>query len=128
MDYYVDRMDDLIRNDTIFPAQFADLVGRSKTLTPELSLMWAILADAIHCATAPEPMSNHHRRLHYEAENWILVPSRPGSEGCTLDFVCEALGLDPAAVRQCYRAGRIVRPPKHMHVSASRRSRKITVA
>lgn len=121
MDYYADSIGDLLVNDAIFPAQWAD--GRRPALSVEQLLWLAVLSDAIHWATAKEPMSNNQRRLRYEAENWILAPFSPRARVGSLQFVCEALNVSAEAVRERVRARKVVRIPKHMHVASGRQTR-----
>lgn len=112
MDYYADRLGDLISNDAILPAQFAD--SRRRTLTPDEKLWWAVLSDAIHWAILKEPMSHHQRTLYAQALSWIESHHRGlGS----FEFVCNALKLEACAVRARITAGTVASMPRHAHVA-----------
>lgn len=123
MDYYADRLGDLISNDAILPAQFAD--SHRRALTPDEKLWWAVLSDALHWVALKEPMPHHQRTLYAQALTWI--ESRHRGIG-TCEFVCGVLEIDPDALRSRVRAGKVARMPRHAHVAdRGRMGRVMTV-
>jgi hypothetical protein len=82
------------------PCQMADRTGRAHW--PELRLVAAMLEDALQCvlrnATA---VSGPRRREFLEAYDWLWDDSREWP--FTFANVCDLLGLDDVAVRQCIR-------------------------
>ncbi len=103
----------LLEPENVLPAQFFDTAS-SMQKSGEHRLLWAVLADAIHCfqscaqATAP-----HKRRLFTDAEWWIMQPEIPPrvSDAATdrrlvFEEVCVALGLDAECVRAALRRWR----------------------
>jgi hypothetical protein len=85
--------------DSLLSAQYFETLHRKTILEPEKRLMFAILEDAIDCfqnnLLRPSLKS---RRLFQEAEKWIVEVD--GDWIFSFENVCEALGLNPAYVRQ----------------------------
>jgi len=85
--------------DSLLSAQYFETLRRKNFLEPEKRLMLAILEDAVDCfqnnLLRPSLKS---RRLFQEAEKWIVEVD--GDWIFSFENVCEALGLNPAYVRQ----------------------------
>lgn len=71
----------------------------------ERKLLMAVLMDAIQCYLANRKAKNRRRRIEFlEAQQWF---ERRGSEGQGLfayETLCEALGVNPDALRKRLRA------------------------
>ncbi|HXG21660.1 MAG TPA: hypothetical protein VNN62_21610 [Methylomirabilota bacterium] len=86
----------------VLPEQFP---GAGSTVRPRsgvVDLLCAVLEDALHCVRIPEERCTARtQRLAQEAETWLFSDD----ESWPFAFVniCEALGLDPAAVRRTLR-------------------------
>lgn len=80
--------------------------GERRRLEPEIGLWLAVLEDAVKqwrfCQMRPlsHHMSNRQERVRRELEEWIATTRGVGS----FDFVCEALGIEPARLRNEMRA------------------------
>ena len=70
------------------------LLGSRQTFTSEQNLMLALIADAIGLTLRGEP-SEHHAAA--QAWDWILGFGR---SSISFEDACEAVGLDPRALRQ----------------------------
>lgn len=83
----------------IVPAQFFDRSGGHR-LSAEQRLMLALLGDAIRVYRQGALSRTARKRMLYvDAERWIMAPGRnPFAFG--FETVCEALGLEPSALRQ----------------------------
>jgi hypothetical protein len=93
---------------------------RSKQ-APEQRLMIAILHDAVACLEKyRDAADNQGRRLFCEAKEWFLADEAewPYSFEC----ICEALELDPDAVRQRLRVAPEAKPQRSHAVTVKRRA------
>jgi hypothetical protein len=80
---------------TVLPAQIRPAVNALHARSGERLLMLAVLTDAINIFLK----GRAERRLWSDTRNWI----RGGSSDChtiTFENTCDALGLDPAALRE----------------------------
>jgi len=96
--------------DTILPVQF---YARSASLTPQLKLRAAVLEEAFHCVNlkvTPETIRSANERRRYQAHEEALRWFASTDRRWPYSFVniCEALGLDPDAVRR--RVGHVAAP------------------
>ncbi len=98
----------------ILPSQFfGNAAGDLARKSGEHRLLWAVLADAIHCfQTLLHATSSHGQQLFNEAEWWLMHETQPASpsdgrqEGFAFEAVCAALGLDPNYLRAGLRRWR----------------------
>jgi hypothetical protein len=94
-----EKIASLFQPDTLLSAQYFDNLRRKSLLEPEKRLMLAILEDAVS-RYQDNLLSQDKRgkRLFGDAEDWIV---ETGSDWIfSFENVCEALGFNPAYVRQ----------------------------
>jgi hypothetical protein len=94
-----EKIASLFQPDTLLSAQYFDNLRRKSLLEPEKRLMLAILEDAVS-RYQDNLLSQDKRgkRLFTDAEDWIV---EAGSDWIfSFENVCEALGFNPAYVRQ----------------------------
>lgn len=82
------------------------LLGPRQTLTSEQHLMLALLADAV-ALTLRNDSAEHHAAA--QAWDWILGF---GSSCISFEDACDAVGLDPLALRKYLRRLRNHRVPR----------------
>lgn len=70
--------------------------GQNKRM-PEMSLMLAILEDAVDCFQRPL-INEKRRKLFLEAEVWLMSDNK--EYFFAFENICEALELDPSYVRR----------------------------
>jgi len=110
----------------ILPSQFYDLTG-GHGLSSEQRLMLAVLADAINMLLG----GAGGRAMAAEAADWIFAAN--GGSPLSFDRVCEALSIDPAALRERLapiRQGRHVAArtmPSRLRLKESTRVQHLTV-
>lgn len=84
--------------EALLPEQFFARPRHDSLLSPEKALMLAVLEDGIRCFQGHlRHARNNPRVLAREAEAWIRTVGDPWP--CSFDNVCEALGIDPSALR-----------------------------
>jgi len=89
----------LFQPDSLLSAHYFGTLRRKTFLEPEKRLMLALLEDAIHCSQDNLLTQNvRSRRLFEEAEEWIVEVD--GDWVFSFENICEALGFNPAYVRQ----------------------------
>jgi len=94
-----EKIASLFQPDTLLSAQYFDNLRRKSLLEPEKRLMLAILEDAVS-RYQDNLLSQDKRgkRLFAYAEDWFV---ETGSDWIfSFENVCEALGFNPAYVRQ----------------------------
>ena len=95
--------------DRLLPVQFVELLQRPTERMPELRLMAAVLEDALRtfcgCAGAP---GRRNQRLFQEAADWFA--SSDASWPFAFENICDALGLEPAWIRQLLRRREDMQP------------------
>jgi len=94
-----EKIASLFQPDTLLSAQYFDNLRRKSLLEPEKRLMLAILEDAVS-RYQDNLLSQDKRgkRLFADAEDWFV---ETGSDWIfSFENVCEALGFNPAYVRQ----------------------------
>jgi len=102
----------LFQPDSLLSAHYFGTLRRKTLLEPEKRLMLAILEDAIHCFQDNLLTQNaRSRRLFEEAEEWIVEAD--GDWVFSFENICEALGFNPAYVRQGLRRWVANRLPRH---------------
>src|SRR5512143_3051056 len=85
--------------DILISAQYLATYRRRFHLNPEQLLMLAVLEDAIICFQTHVLASCKRKRLlHLEAEQWVLDEDK--SYLFSFENICDALGLEPAYLRQ----------------------------
>jgi hypothetical protein len=89
----------LFQPDSLLSAQYFDNLRRKILLEPEKSLMLAVLQDAVNnYQNNMMSQDKKGKRLFADAEDWIV---QGGSDWIfSFENVCEALGFNPAYVRQ----------------------------
>lgn len=89
----------LFQPDSLLSAQYFDNLRRKILLEPEKSLMLAVLQDAVNnYQNNMMSQDKKGKRLFADAEDWIV---QVGSDWIfSFENVCEALGFNPAYVRQ----------------------------
>src|SRR4029453_5019535 len=109
-----ERIGALFQPDSLLSTHYFLTLRRKTILEPEKRLMLAILEDAINCFQDNLLAQNvRRRRLFEEAEEWIVEVDGD----CVFSFenICEALGFNPAYVRQGllgWGAKNYQKPPK----------------
>src|SRR5437870_7079582 len=94
-----ERIGALFQPDSLLSTHYFETLRRKTILEPEKRLMLAILEDAIHCFQDNLLAQNVRRRqLFEEAEEWIVEVD--GDWVFSFENICEALGFNPAYVRQ----------------------------
>jgi len=94
-----ERIGSLFQPDSLLPSQYFEPLHRKTLWEPEKRLMLAILEDAINCFRHNLSAQNGKRRLCQEAAEWVV---ETGSDWVfSFENICEALGFNPAHVRQC---------------------------
>ena len=85
---------------------------------PEVSLMRAVLEDALACVHRPdETTCRWVRREAREAEEWLFSDDAHGIFSYVT--VCAVLGLEPASIRQELRRRRPFHPNPRQHSRAT---------
>lgn len=85
--------------DILVENQYQSTYRRRFHLEPERVLMLAVLQDAVVCFQDNVTATCKRKRLmHLDAEEWIVNDDR--NYPFSFDNVCEALGYDPAYLRQ----------------------------
>ena len=93
-----EQSDNLITSDLILPSQFYELVGKNR-FSSEQRLMLAVLADAINILQEWHGAAGvRKRRLFAESARWVMT--RGSHVPFSFDNVCEALEVNPEALRQ----------------------------
>ena len=84
---------------TILPLQFCELLQRSAARSPEISLMAAVLHDAIrsHCKSNGSRRMRS-RKLFGETSEWFA--SRDDGWPFAFENICAVLGLEPEWIRR----------------------------
>ena len=97
--------------DGLLPVQFVELLQRSAERTPEQRLMVAVLEDALRtfCGRGGSP-GRRNRRLFQEAADWFA--SSDASWPFAFEYICDALGLEPAWIRQLLRRSEGMQPAR----------------
>jgi hypothetical protein len=94
-----DRIASVFQPDTLLSAQYFDNMRRRTLLEPEKRLMLAILEDAVDCFKENLSAESGRRKMLFDdAEQWIRADG--GDWVFSFDYICEALGFNPAYVRQ----------------------------
>lgn len=97
------RMGVLFEPDVVLPTQFFGTLRRqAPTKRGECQLLIAVLEDAVHCFQKYLLARDRQgQRLFREAEEWMMVETRPPRDEPTLSFeyVCDMLSLDPLYLR-----------------------------
>ena len=94
-----DRIASLFHPDTLLSAQYFENMRRRTLLEPEKRLMLAILEDAVDCFQDNLSAESGKRKMLFDdAEQWIRANG--GDWVFSFDHICEALGFNPAYVRQ----------------------------
>ncbi|HVN27156.1 MAG TPA: hypothetical protein VMT64_01645 [Candidatus Binataceae bacterium] len=91
----------------LLPAQYYDVVARSRRGDGARNLMAAVLEDGIRCYIANvTAKSTHKRRLFDEAREWI--DTRGDIAPFSFESICETFDIDPDALRRQLKTS----PPK----------------
>jgi hypothetical protein len=92
------QYEELLKPETILPAQFQRMWCGTRKTTPERALLAAVLQQAV------EDLRNHEdrrgaqaRRLYREAYQWVMSDDRGWP--CSYLNVCDLLGLSAGALR-----------------------------
>lgn len=96
--HMADQSDSFAMSDLILPSQFFEVVGKSR-FSSEQRLMLAVLADAINILHDWRgSLSIRKRRMFAEAAHWVMT--RSNNVPFSFDNVCDALEIDPEALRR----------------------------
>ena len=107
-----ERIGALFQPDSLLPAHYFGTLRRKTLSEPEKRLMLAILEDAIHCFQDNLLTQNvRSRRLFEEAEEWIVEAD--GDWIFSFENICEALGFNPAYLREGLLRWMKNKLPKH---------------
>jgi hypothetical protein len=114
----------LFQPDSLLSAHYFGTLRRKTFLEPEKRLMLALLEDAIHCFQDNLLTQNvRSRRLFEEAEEWIVEVD--GDWVFSFENICEALGFNPAYVRQDLLRWVANKLPKHPKGASSWEGKKM---
>ena len=119
-----ERIGALFQPDSLLSTHYFETLRRKTILEPEKRLMLAILEDAINCFQDNLLAQNvRRRRLFEEAEEWIVEVDGD----CVFSFenICEALGFNPAYVRQGLLRWVANKLPKHPKGASSWEGKKM---
>ena len=119
-----ERIGALFQPDSLLSTHYFETLRRKTILEPEKRLMLAILEDAIHCFQDNLFARNvRGRRLFEEAEEWIVEVD--GDWVFSFENICEALGFNPAYVRQGLLRWMANKLPKHPKGASSWEGKKM---
>jgi len=119
-----ERIGALFQPDSLLSTHYFETLRRKTILEPEKRLMLAILEDAIHCFQDNLFTRNvRGRRLFEEAEEWIVEAD--GDRVFSFENICEALGFNPAYVRQGLLRWMENKLPKHRKGGSSWEGKKV---
>ncbi len=119
-----ERIGSLLQPDSLLSAHYFGTLRRKTLLEPEKKLMLAILEAAIHCFQDNLLTQNvRSRRLFEEAEEWIVEAD--GDWVFSFENICEALGFNPAYVRQGLLRWMENKLPKHRKGASSWEGKKM---
>ena len=119
-----ERIGALFQPDSLLSTHYFETLRRKTILEPEKRLMLAILEDAIHCFQDNLFARNvRGRRLFEEAEEWIVEAD--GDWVFSFENICEALGFNPAYVRQGLLRWMENKLPKHRKGASSWEGKKV---
>src|SRR4030095_4575530 len=118
-----ERIGALFQPDSLLSTHYFETL-RKTILEPEKRLMLAILEDAIHCFQDNLFTRNvRGKRLFEEAEEWIVEAD--GDRVFSFENICEALGFNPAYVRQGLLRWMENKLPKHRKGASSWEGKKV---
>jgi hypothetical protein len=119
-----ERIGALFQPDSLLSTHYFETLRRKTILEPEKRLMLAILEDAIHCFQDNLFTRNvRGKRLCEEAEEWIVEAD--GDRVFSFENICEALGFNPAYVRQGLLRWVANKLPKHPKGASSWEGKKM---
>jgi len=94
-----EKLGSLFQPDSLLSVQYFETLRRKTLFEPEKRLMLAILEDGINCFQENLLTQKVGKsRLFQDAEEWIVQTD--GDWVFSFENVCEALGINPAYVRQ----------------------------
>jgi hypothetical protein len=119
-----ERIGALFQPDSLLSTHYFETLRRKTILEPEKRLMLAILEDAINCFQDNLLAQNvRRRRLFEEAEEWIVEVD--GDWVFSFENICEALGVNPAYIRQGLLRWVTNKLPKHPKGASSWEGKKM---
>src|SRR2546427_4365343 len=117
-----EKIGSLFQPDSLLSAQYFETLRRKTLVEPEKRLMLAILEDGINCFQENLRAQDVRRsRLFQDAEAWIV--ELDGDWVFSFENVCEALGINPAYVRQGLLRSRENKLSKHPEPRSSQRKK-----
>lgn len=94
-----ERFSSLFEADALVSVQYFERFRSKNLLDPEKRLMLAVLGDAIDCFQDNVlARSGKRKKLFEESKAWILARDRDWF--FSFENICEALGINPAYLRQ----------------------------
>jgi len=103
----------------LMPVQYNQLVKRHAPLHGEVRLLYAVLEDAIRCYVSTRKARTRQERVRFlEVQNWFgpRPAAAPRAVGLfAFEPLCEALGIEPEAVRRCLDSMELERIPTRRH-------------
>lgn len=114
-----EKVPGLFEPNTILPVQFFTRLQRSTSWSGEQRLMAAVLEDAVAVGTKPNaPKTSKARHVLRETLRWL----RSNDRTWMFSFlrICDALDLDPSAIRRGIRIrrGEEIAAPGHVRIVA----------
>lgn len=92
------QSEELLKPETILPAQFQRMWCGTRKTTPEKALLMAVLQQALEdLRNSSDRPGAQARRLYREAYQWVVSDDR--SWPCSFLNVCDLLGLSAGALR-----------------------------
>ena len=108
-----ERIGALFQPDSLLSAHYFETLRRKTILEPEKRLMLAILEDAIHCFQDNLLAQNIRSRAAFPRKRKKWIVEADGGRFFSFENICEALGLNPAYVRQGLLRWVANKLPKH---------------
>lgn len=94
-----EKVASLFQPDILLAAQYVETVRTRASLEPETRLMLAVLEEAVLCFQKGSSAGDRRRKsLFRDAEEWIMEENSDWP--FSFENICEALGLNPAYLRQ----------------------------
>jgi hypothetical protein len=103
----------------LMPVQYYQMVKRHAPMHGEFRLLYAVLEDALRCYVATRNARSRLQRVRFlEVRNWFAPRPdwAPQPNGLfAFEPLCEALGIEPEAIRRCLDSLDLDRIPTRRH-------------
>ena len=103
----------------LMPVQYYQMIKRHAPMYGEFRLLYAVLEDALRCYVATRNARSRLQRVRFlEVRNWFALRPEwaPQPNGLfAFEPLCEALGIEPVAIRRCLDSLVLERIPTRRH-------------